>query len=116
MKSSFGRWKEKAGSWRKSMIYKQPWDIPPDGLPLRDGDFGLCPIQNLLEFRNAVAHTRVHVGFGTLDVIVKIITEKLNVRDGGRRHIRIAEVSGEQYESYIADVFRRPEPWHTTKL
>lgn len=42
-----------------------------------------------------MAHTRVHVSFRALDVIVQIITEKLNVGDGGRGHIRIGEVSGE---------------------
>ena len=42
-----------------------------------------------------MAHTRVHVGFRTFDVIVQVITEKLNMGDGGRRHIRVGEVPGE---------------------
>jgi len=37
----------------------------------------------------------MHVSFGTLDVIVQIIAEKLDMRDGGRCHIWVGEVSGE---------------------
>jgi hypothetical protein len=43
---------------------------PPDSLPLRDGYFTLSPIENLLEFGNAMAHTRMHIGLGTFDVVV----------------------------------------------
>jgi hypothetical protein len=77
-------------------VYRQLGNIcPPDGLPLRDDNFSFGPVQNLLELRNTMAHTRMHVSFGALDVIVQVIAEKLNMGDGGRRHIRLGEVSGE---------------------
>lgn len=88
----------------------------PDSLPLCDGRFGLGPVKDLLEFGNAVTHTRVHVSFGTFDVIVQIIAEQLNMGDGGRRHIRIGEVSGKQYKRHVADVFRRLEPRNASQL
>lgn len=96
VKSCFDRWREKIASARKLGGARITGSMSsPDSLPLRDGDFGFGPVQNLLEFGNAVAHARMHVSFRALDVIVQIITEKLNVGNGGRGHIRIGEVSGE---------------------
>lgn len=91
-------------------------DISPDSLPFCNGDFGFGPVQNLLKLGNAMTHARMHVGLRALDVIVQIITEKLDVRNGGRGHIRVGELPGEQYKRHITDVFGRLESWHTTKL
>ena len=63
-----------------------------------------------------MAHTRMHVSFRAFDVIVQIIAEQLNMGDGGRCHIRVGEVSGEQHERHVTDVFRRLEPRNTTQL
>lgn len=63
-----------------------------------------------------MAHARMHVRFGAFDVIVQIISEQLDVGDGGRRHIQVGEVSGEQHERHVTDIFRRLEPRNTTQL
>ena len=88
----------------------------PNSFPLSNCDFGLGPVQNFLELGNAMAHTRMHVSFGTLDVIVQVITEQLNVGDGGRRHIRVGEMPREQHKRDVTDIFRRLESRHTAQL
>lgn len=50
----------------------------------------------------------MHVRLGTLDVIVQIVAEELDVGDG-RRCNTGCEVSGEQDERHIASIFRVPQ-------
>lgn len=53
----------------------------------------------------------MHVCLGAFDVIVQIIAEQLNMGDGGRCHIWVGEVSGEQHERHVANVLGRFESW-----
>ena len=41
--------------------------------------FCLCPVQDFLEFAYAMPHPGMHVGLGTLDVVMEIIPKQLNV-------------------------------------
>ena len=77
----------------------------PRSFSLSGRNLCLCPVQNFLELRNTMPHARVHVGFGTLDVIMKIVAEELNVRDGARRDSGIREMAREENKGDVADVF-----------
>jgi hypothetical protein len=47
----------------------------------------------------------MHVGLGTFDVIMKIVAEELDMRDGGRCNFRLGEVTREENECNISDIF-----------
>lgn len=50
-------------------------------------------------------HPRVHVRLRTFDVVVQVVPEQLDVRDGSGRYGRVREVAGEEDKGNIADVF-----------
>lgn len=47
----------------------------------------------------------MHIRLRTLDVIMQIVTEQLNMRDRRRRHVRFSEMAREQHKSDIAGIF-----------
>jgi hypothetical protein len=44
-------------------------------LSLLSSNLRFSPVQNLQEFSNSMPHSRVHVCFGALDVVMEVITE-----------------------------------------
>ena len=68
----------------------------PNGLPFCRCNLGLCTIEHFLELGHAEAHPRVHVRFRALDVIVEIIAEELDVRNGGVSHVGFFEMAREE--------------------
>lgn len=72
----------------------------PDSLPLLCSTnvfvLRLSPVENLEELGDTVPHARVHVSLGAFDVVVKVISEQLDV---GRRESGGlgSEVSREEY-------------------
>lgn len=59
---------------------RQSYEDPKGGnlpccLPVRCRHLGLRPVEYLLELADTVPHTRVHVGLGALDVVVKVVSE-----------------------------------------
>lgn len=67
----------------------------PRCFPIRDCNFRLGSVQHLLELGHAVAHPGVHVCFGALDVVMKVVTEKLDVTDRCGRNFGVDEVTRE---------------------
>jgi hypothetical protein len=53
----------------------------------------------------------MHVCLGALDVVVQVIPEELDVRDGGRRGCGVGEVAGEQHEGHVACIIGVSEVW-----
>ena len=51
----------------------------------------------------------MHVSLATFNVIVEIVTEKLNVRNGVKRYIWLRKVSREKYEGDMSYVFGVPK-------
>jgi hypothetical protein len=49
-------------------------------------------------------------------MIVKIITEELDVRDGPSRNVEIGEVTWVEYKGHVADVIRGSETRHLPDL
>lgn len=64
-------------------------------LAFRSCHLRLRAVQHLLEFCNTRSHPRVHVCLRTLDMIVKVISEELNMRDGGLSNVRFCEMPRE---------------------
>ena len=56
-------------------------------------NFWFGAIQYLKEFSYAVAHARVHVGLRALDVIVQVVTERLNKTDSLLASVSFGKVS-----------------------
>jgi len=56
-----------------------------------------------------VSHSGVHVGFGTLDMIVQVVTEELDVRDGRLLNGGVGEVAREEDKGDITDIFALSE-------
>ena len=54
-----------------------------DSPPFRSSSC-LClgTVEDLLKLRYTVTHAGVHVGFATFDMVVKVVAEQLDVRDG----------------------------------
>lgn len=88
----------------------------PCGLPVDNRDLGLRAIEHLLELANAIAHARVHVGLGALDVVVQVVSEELNVADCGRSNVRVGEVPREENKGNVANVLRIDEARDMTDL
>lgn len=88
----------------------------PGCFSLCGGYFRFCPIQNFLEFCNPMSHSRVHVCFGTFDVVMEIVAEELDVGDRARRNGRLCEMAREEYESYISNVFSVAEAWYVANF
>jgi len=80
-------------------------ETAPRRLAFRRRDLRLRAVENLLELRDAVAHARVHIRFGALDVVVQVVAEELDVRDGAGRGER-GEVPREEHEGDVADLIR----------
>lgn len=55
-------------------------------------------------------HPRMHVSLTAFNVIVKVVAEKLNVRDGVKCRVILSKVSREKHKSDITYIFRVPEP------
>lgn len=51
-----------------------------------------------------MSHTRVHVRFGTLDVVVEVIAEVLDVADGRFGDDGVGEVTGEKNKCHVANI------------
>ena len=51
-------------------------------------------------------HTRVHVSFGTLDVVVQVVTEELNMANCAGGDIHVCKMTREEDKCYIANIFR----------
>lgn len=51
-----------------------------------------------------MTHARVHVRFGTFDVVMEVISEVLDVADCGLRYRCIGEMAREQDECDISDI------------
>lgn len=47
------------------------------------GHLGLRAVEDLEELCDAIAHARVHVRLGALDVVVQVVAEELDAVDGG---------------------------------
>jgi hypothetical protein len=76
----------------------------PSSFSLCSCYFRLSSIQHLLELCDPVPHPRMHVSLRALDVIMKIVAEELDMRDGGRCNLRMGEVTREQNKSNVSDV------------
>lgn len=53
-----------------------------NSLPFSSCYLCLGAVQNLLELCYTMTHAGVHVGLATFDVVVEVVAEQLNVRDG----------------------------------
>lgn len=102
------------GIYRETIVLPLPrGEIMTAGMRdenVRDGlsfccHFGLGTVQNLLELSHPVPHARVHVRLGTLDVVVEVVPEELDVRDAAERDGRVGKVTGEENKCHIANVF-----------
>ena len=58
--------------------------------------FGFGTVENLEELRHAMTHTAVHVRLGALDVVMQVVAEQLDARDGSSCHVGGAKVSWEE--------------------
>ena len=85
-------------------------------LPIHDRLLRLGAVEDLLELADAMAHTRVHIRLGALDVIVKVVAEELDVRDRARRDERVRKVAREEHERHVADVLRVLQPGQVPDL
>lgn len=83
---------------RKGFTHSLPVSESPatDRPPVLHGDLWLGPVEDLEEFGDSVSHPRVHVRFGTLDVVMQVVAEKLDAVDGGDGLGWVGKVSGEQ--------------------
>jgi len=52
---------------------------PGDSLPFRSSRFRLGTVQDLLELGYTMTHARVHVSLATVDVVVEVVAEQLDV-------------------------------------
>lgn len=80
-------------------------------LPLSTSHLRLGPIQNLLELSHAIPHPRMHIRLGTLDMIMQVITEQLNMRNRPTRHRSVGKVPREQHECDVSCVVCAPQVW-----
>ena len=87
-----------------------------NSLPLSSRDLRLRPVQHLLELTHAVAHTRVHVRLGALDVVVQVVAEVLDVADRCVCDVGVGEVAREEDEGHVADVVCLDEAGEVTKF
>jgi hypothetical protein len=62
-------------------------------LSLLSSNLWLSPVQNLQEFSNSMPHSRVHVCFRTLDVVMEVIAEELDTVDCGNGLGGVGEMS-----------------------
>jgi hypothetical protein len=68
-------------SFSYSYTSLQPLPLPRPKRPTRcslsllSSNLGLSPVQNLQEFSNSMPHSRVHVCFRALDVVMEVIAE-----------------------------------------
>ena len=85
-------------------------------LPVHDRLLRLRAIEDLLELADAMAHTRVHIRLGALDVIMEVVAEELDVRDRARRDERVRKVAREEHERHVADVLRVLQPGQVPDL
>lgn len=72
--------------------------------PVRGGRLILGPVQDLLELSDTMSHTRVHVRLRTLDVVVEVIAEVLDVADGRFGDGGVGEVTGEKNKCHVANI------------
>lgn len=73
------------------------------GLLLLDHILLLCSVQHLEELAHSESHSRVHIGLGTLDMVVEVVSEDLDVRDtvlSSRGH----KMSGEKHKGDVSHV------------
>ena len=56
-----------------------------------------------------MTHTRLHIRFRTLDVIVKVVAEELDMRDGSGRDVGVGEVAREEDKGHVANFIRVSE-------
>lgn len=68
----------------------------PGKLFLLVSTLGLGTVEDLEELGNASPHARVHVSLGTLDMVVEVITEELELSDGGVTDGTGSKVPGEE--------------------
>jgi hypothetical protein len=81
----------------------------PGSLPFSRRDLRLGAIQDLLELRNTMSHSGMHISLRTFDVVMKIIPEQLNMGNSSFRSGCVPEMTREENKCDISDVFRVSE-------
>lgn len=64
-------------------------------LPLLLGQFGFGAVENFEKLSDTVAHAAVHISFRALDVVVEVVAEELDARDGVFHDLGVGKVSRE---------------------
>lgn len=64
----------------------------------------LSPIKHLLELSHPMPHPTMHIRLRALDVIMEVVPEQRDMRDGLGRDGRRGEVAGEENESDVANL------------
>lgn len=85
-------------------------------LSINNCHFCLGSVQHLLEFCDTVSHARVHIRFGALDVVVKIVTEVLDETDRSVGCFGVGKVTGKEDERDVADIVRLCETREVPEL
>ncbi len=102
----------------KALLHLRTTESPTASrLPLLLGQFWLGPVEHLQELGDAVTHSTVHVGLAALDVVVQIVSEQLDARDGACGDFGGAKVSREENKGDVSDVVARlrPETFRTSR-
>jgi hypothetical protein len=73
--------------------YLEKHDHARNGPPLCFWLFLLGTIENLQECRHSGAHSAMQIGLTALDVVMEIVTEKLDVRNGSIHLLGVLEVA-----------------------
>lgn len=91
------------------------WNVR-GSLPISDRNLCLGSVQHLLKLGDPVTHSRMHVCLGALDVVMKVVTEQLDVRDGGGCDVCVGKMARGQDECDIADLLRRFQTCEATEF